>query len=221
MRDFSNQPVKSEVSEPSAPSRPNRGPTQVCHRDALVSRLRKRWAADGGPTERENTTMTAQESPSRSPSSWMRGYSTRDQLVRAAAGCRRQGCQDDPDLYRGGAVPAARLPGRASWEQADRQDIQQWMTWLLDVQQRRRRNQYRALQQFFKWLAADQVPDPIARLQRRTSPQSSSGFTGEELTRRTRPVRAAASRSAAIPRSSRCSRRPASGWPSSACGRPR
>ena len=27
---------------------------------------------------------------------------------------------------------AARLPGRASWEQVDRQDIQQWMTWLLD-----------------------------------------------------------------------------------------
>jgi hypothetical protein len=25
---------------------------------------------------------------------------------------------------------AARLPGRASWEQADRQDIQQWMAWL-------------------------------------------------------------------------------------------
>src|ERR1700719_2455215 len=27
---------------------------------------------------------------------------------------------------------ATRLPGRGSWEQVDRQDIQQWMTWLLD-----------------------------------------------------------------------------------------
>src|SRR5277367_4655596 len=26
---------------------------------------------------------------------------------------------------------ATRLPGRASWEQVDRKDIQQWMAWLL------------------------------------------------------------------------------------------
>ena len=27
---------------------------------------------------------------------------------------------------------ATHLPGRASWEQVDSQDIQQWMAWLLD-----------------------------------------------------------------------------------------
>ena len=27
---------------------------------------------------------------------------------------------------------AAHLPGRASWEQVSRQDIQQWLAWLLD-----------------------------------------------------------------------------------------
>ena len=51
---------------------------------------------------------------------------------------------------------AARLPGRASWEQVDSQDIQQWMAWLLDrYSSAYASNQYRALQQFFKWLAAE------------------------------------------------------------------
>jgi integrase/recombinase XerD len=84
---------------------------------------------------------------------------------------------------------AARLPGqasRASWEQVDGQDIQQWMTWLLDrYSTAYASNQYRALQQFFKWLAAeDQLPDPMAGLQ----PPPVTGklvpvFTGEELAR--------------------------------------
>jgi len=61
---------------------------------------------------------------------------------------------------------AARLPGRASWEQVTSRDIQQWMTWLLDrYSTAYASNQYRALQQFFKWLAAeDQLPDPMAGL---------------------------------------------------------
>ena len=62
---------------------------------------------------------------------------------------------------------AARLPGRASWEQVDRQDVQQWMAWLLDrYSSAYASNQYRALQQFFKWLAVeDELPDPMAGLQ--------------------------------------------------------
>jgi hypothetical protein len=56
---------------------------------------------------------------------------------------------------------AARLPGQAGWEQVGSQDIQQWMTWLLDrYSNAYASNQYRALQQFFKWLAAE---DPAAR----------------------------------------------------------
>src|ERR1019366_2638448 len=59
---------------------------------------------------------------------------------------------------------AARLPGQASWEQVG---SQQWMTWLLDrYSNAYASNQYRALQQFFKWLAAeDELPDPMAGLQ--------------------------------------------------------
>ena len=64
---------------------------------------------------------------------------------------------------------AAGPPGRvvrASWDQVTSQDIQQWMAWLLDrYSAAYASNQYRALQQFFKWLAAeDQMPDPMAGL---------------------------------------------------------
>jgi hypothetical protein len=66
---------------------------------------------------------------------------------------------------------AARLRGQASWEQVGSQDIQRWMAWLLDrYSSAYASNQYRALQQFFKWLAAeDQLPDPMAGCSRRAS----------------------------------------------------
>ena len=81
---------------------------------------------------------------------------------------------------------AARLPGRTSREQVNSQDIQQWMTWLLDrYSNAHASNQYRALQQFFKWLAAeDQLPDPMERLQPPpVTDKLVPVFTREELTR--------------------------------------
>ena len=56
--------------------------------------------------------------------------------------------------------------GRGNWEQVTSRDIQQWMVWLLNrYSAAYASNQYRALQQFFKWLAAeDQLPDPMAGL---------------------------------------------------------
>jgi integrase/recombinase XerD len=56
--------------------------------------------------------------------------------------------------------------GLGSWEQVTSRDIQQWMAWLLGrYSTAYASNQYRALQQFFKWLAAeDQLPDPMAGL---------------------------------------------------------
>ena len=81
---------------------------------------------------------------------------------------------------------AARLPGQTGWEQVDRQDIQQWMAWLLDrYSSAYASNQYRALQQFFKWLAAeDELPDPMTGLQPpRVTDKLVPVFTGEELTR--------------------------------------
>ena len=58
-------------------------------------------------------------------------------------------------------------PGRTAWEQVDSRDVQQWMAWLLDrYSSAYASNQYRALQQFFKWLAAEEeLPNPMAGLQ--------------------------------------------------------
>jgi len=55
---------------------------------------------------------------------------------------------------------------RSRWEQVDRQDIQRWLVWLLGrYSDAYASNQYRALQQFFKWLAEEeQLPDPMAGL---------------------------------------------------------
>jgi len=78
------------------------------------------------------------------------------------------------------------LPGLADWEQVSSQDVQRWMVWLLDrYSSAYASNQYRALQQFFKWLAAeDQVPDPVAGLQPpRVSQKLVPVFTSQELTR--------------------------------------
>ena len=60
------------------------------------------------------------------------------------------------------------------------------MAWLLDrYSSAYASNQYRALQQFFKWLAAeDELPDPMAGLRPpRVTGKLVPVFTGEELTR--------------------------------------
>ena len=75
---------------------------------------------------------------------------------------------------------------RTAWEQVGGQDIQRWMAWLLDrYSTAYASNQYRALQQFFKWLAAeDQLPDPMAGLAPpRVAAKLVPVFTPEELTR--------------------------------------
>jgi site-specific recombinase XerC len=53
-----------------------------------------------------------------------------------------------------------------SWEEVGKPDIQRWIAWLLDrYSSAYASDQYRALQQFFKWLAAeDEIPDPMAGL---------------------------------------------------------
>ena len=54
---------------------------------------------------------------------------------------------------------------RTRWEEVDRQDVQRWMVWLLGrYSDAYVSNQYRALQQFFKWWAEEeQLPDPMIR----------------------------------------------------------
>ena len=64
---------------------------------------------------------------------------------------------------------AARLlreTGRTRWEEVRRQDVQEWIVWLLGrYSSAYASNQFRALQQFFKWFAAEEeIPDPMAGL---------------------------------------------------------
>ena len=55
--------------------------------------------------------------------------------------------------------------GKTRWEQVDRQDIERWMVYLLaQYSDAYASIQYRALQQFFRWLAEEEeFPDPMAR----------------------------------------------------------
>jgi site-specific recombinase XerD len=64
---------------------------------------------------------------------------------------------------------AARLlreTGCTGWEQVCGQDVQRWMVWLLSrYSDSYASNQYRALQQFFRWQSEEvDLPDPMARL---------------------------------------------------------
>jgi len=64
---------------------------------------------------------------------------------------------------------AAHLLGetdKTRWGQVEAQDVRRWVAWLLgSYSEGYARQQYRALRQFFLWLAAeDEIPDPTARL---------------------------------------------------------
>ena len=81
---------------------------------------------------------------------------------------------------------ACLLASRTRWEEVDRQDVQEWIVWLLErYSAAYASNQFRALQQFFKWLAAeDEIPDPTAGLRPPHVPdQPVPVFNGDDLTR--------------------------------------
>jgi len=64
------------------------------------------------------------------------------------------------------AAHLLRETDKTSWHQADARDVQRWTVRLLSLySDAYARNQFRALQQFFRWLSAeDGIPDPMARL---------------------------------------------------------
>jgi integrase/recombinase XerD len=84
---------------------------------------------------------------------------------------------------------AARLlhqTGRTCWEDVRTQDVQEWMVWLLDrYSPAYASNQFRSLQQFFKWLATEEdIPDPMTGLRPPLVPEKPVPvFTGEDLAR--------------------------------------
>ena len=133
--------------------------------------------------------MTAQESRSRQPKQLDAGVFQAEissfALRLAAEGKAAKTIRTYTEAVQWFA--AARLQAdRASWEQVTSRDIQQWMAWLLGrYSTAYASNQYRALQQFFKWLAAeDQLPDPMAGLAPpRVPAKLVPVVTSEELTR--------------------------------------
>jgi site-specific recombinase XerD len=75
---------------------------------------------------------------------------------------------------------------RTRWEEATKQDVREWIAWLLDrYSAAYASNQFRALQQFFKWLAdEEEIPDPMAGMRPPHVPDNPVPvFTGEELVR--------------------------------------
>ena len=110
---------------------------------------------------------------------------------------------------------------RTRWEQVSGQDIQRWMVWLLGrYSDSYASNQYRALQQFFKWWAGEEdLPDPMARLRPPKVTEKLIPVSPAENYRSwRRPARAGRLPSAATWRSSRCSGRRGSvcrSWPGS------
>jgi hypothetical protein len=73
-----------------------------------------------------------------------------------------------------------------NWEYVGKQDVQRWMVWLLEQYSAAyASNQFRALQQFFKWLTAEEeIPDPMAGLKPPHVPDKPVPvFTGEDLAR--------------------------------------
>jgi site-specific recombinase XerC len=84
------------------------------------------------------------------------------------------------------AAHVLRETEKTSWGQVDRQDLQRWTVWLLErYSSAYASNQYRALQQFFKWLAAeDEIADPMAGMRPPHVPDKLVPiFTSEELPR--------------------------------------
>jgi site-specific recombinase XerD len=82
---------------------------------------------------------------------------------------------------------AAHLIPRTShtqWEQVSGHDVQRWLVHLLTLHSDAyANNQFRALQQFFRWLAEEeQLPDPMTRLRAQTvTDKLVPVFTSEEL----------------------------------------
>jgi site-specific recombinase XerD len=75
---------------------------------------------------------------------------------------------------------------RTGWQEVGKRDVQRWIAWLLDrYSSAYASNQYRALQQFFKWLAAEEeIPDPMAGLKPPHVPDKPVPvFAAEDLSR--------------------------------------
>ncbi len=139
-----------------------------------VSDQRKRWPAEScvaARSQEERQTMSVPEPRSRQPKPLAAGVFQPEigsfRLCLAAEGKAGKTVRMYTEAVQWFAA-AHLIPQtcRTRWEQVSGQDIQRWMVWLLGrYSDSYASNQYRALQQFFKWRAAEEgLPDPMARL---------------------------------------------------------
>jgi integrase/recombinase XerD len=115
------------------------------------------------------------------------------------------------------AAHLLRETAKTRWEQVDRQDVRRWAVWLLrHYSETYAYQQYRSLQQFFRWLAAeDEIADPMARLRApKVSEKPVPFFTSVELSKLEKACQGNTFAHATTRRSSRSSGRRVSGWPS-------
>jgi integrase/recombinase XerD len=90
------------------------------------------------------------------------------------------------------AAHLLRETDKTSWHQVSAQDVQRWTVRLLSLySDAYARNQFRGLQQFFRWLSAeDGIGDPMARLRPpRETPKPVPCFTSVELSKLARACR--------------------------------
>ncbi|WP_040703977.1 tyrosine-type recombinase/integrase [Nocardia takedensis] len=80
----------------------------------------------------------------------------------------------------------------ADWADVNAEDVKRWMTWLLGrYSDSYANNQYRALQQFFKWYAAEEeLPNPMSKMRPpKVKEKVVPVFTAEELAALSRTCR--------------------------------
>src|SRR5450755_4841382 len=145
----------------------------------------------GGARGQRGRIMTASQSPSRQPKQLDAGGLQPEislfLLHLAAEGKAARTVRTYTEAVQWFAAGRLRRePGRTSWAEVSKHDVQEWIAWLLGrYSAAYASNQFRALQQFFKWLAAeDEIPDPMAGLRPPHVPeQPVPVFGGDDLTR--------------------------------------
>jgi hypothetical protein len=105
----------------------------------------------------------------------------------AAEGKAAKTVRTDTEAVQWFAAAYLRRQGtRRCWEEVRKRDVQERVAWLLGwYSAAYASNQYRALQQFFKWLAGEEeIPDPMAGLRPPRVPDKPVPvFAGDELSR--------------------------------------
>ena len=159
-----------------------------------LSDQRKRWPAEScsaARSQEERQTMSEPAPRSRQPKPLAAGAFQPEissfRLCLAAEGKAAKTVQMYTEAIQWFAA-AHLIPATSwtRWEQVSGQDIQRWMGWLLGrYSDSYASNQYRALQQFFKWWASEEdLPDPMARLRPpRVTEKLIPVFTSGELSK--------------------------------------